>query len=138
MPFTKYMKTLREKGLKVTQQRLEILKFLDENRTHPTLDEVYIYMIKKFPSISKMTVYNVIDSMTVNGIINSVRFVNSTELRVDYDRDIHFHFLCKKCRMIYDVAADFDVTKEMKSTGHKVDDYKVNIYGVCKKCLKKK
>jgi len=137
MPFTKYMKTLREKGLKVTQQRLEILKFLDENRTHPTLDEVYLYMIKKFPSISKMTVYNVIDSMTANGIINSVRFVNSTELRVDYDKETHFHFMCKKCGMIYDIPDELDVIKSLKNTGHKVDDYKVNIYGICKKCLKK-
>jgi len=137
MPFTKYMKTLREKGLKVTQQRLEILKFLDENRTHPTLDEVYIYMLKKFPSISKMTVYNVIDSMTMNKIINSVRFVNSTELRVDYDMDTHFHFLCSKCGKIIDVDADIDINSLIKKDGHKAEDYKVNIYGICKKCLKK-
>ncbi|MDD3044234.1 MAG: Fur family transcriptional regulator [Candidatus Delongbacteria bacterium] len=132
-----YIELLKNKNLKVTQHRLEILRFLDKNRTHPSLEQVYSYIKEKFPSISKMTVYNVIDSLIENKIINSMRFVNSTELHVDFEIDTHFHFVCSKCGHIYDIDSELDLEKILKNGGHKADDYNVNIYGVCKKCLKK-
>lgn len=39
--FDKYLKLLKENSIKVTPQRLEILKYLDENRMHPTADQIY-------------------------------------------------------------------------------------------------
>ena len=135
--FDKYINILKAKSLKVTQHRLEILKYLDKNRTHPTLDEVYIYMKEKFPSISKMTVYNIIDTLVKNRIISSMRFVNSTELRVDFETDVHFHFVCRECGKIFDIDSELDIEELVKKNGHKAEDYKVNIYGVCKRCLKK-
>jgi Fe2+ or Zn2+ uptake regulation protein len=135
--FDKYINILKSKNLIVTQHRLEILRYLDNNRTHPTLDQVYLYMKDKFPSISKMTVYNVVDTLVTNGVINSMRFVNSTELRVDFDMDIHFHFVCRECGKIFDVDSELDIEELVKKNGHKPEDYKVNIYGICKKCLKK-
>lgn len=138
MPFTKYIKTLRDKKLKVTQQRLEILRYLDENRTHPTLDNLYEFIKNKFPTISKMTVYNVISSLIENGIINSMRFVNSTELRVDYERSGHLHFMCNICGKIYDIKSDIQFEEILKNNDHKFEGYQINIYGTCKNCLKKK
>ncbi len=83
-----------------------------------------------------MTVYNVIDSLIENKIINSMRFVNSTELHVDFETDTHFHFVCSKCGHIYDIDSELDLEKILKNGGHKADDYNLNIYGVCRKCLK--
>ena len=137
METLKYIELLKSKKLKVTQHRLEILRFLDNNRTHPSLEQVYSYMKDKFPSISKMTVYNVIDSLVGSRIINSMRFVNSTELHVDFDMNTHFHFICSKCGKIYDIDSELDLEKILSNCGHKADDYNVNIYGKCRKCIKK-
>ena len=54
----KYVELLKENSIKVTPQRLEILKYLDENRTHPTAYEIYSGLKEKNPSLSKTTVYN--------------------------------------------------------------------------------
>jgi Fur family transcriptional regulator, peroxide stress response regulator len=137
MELDKYVDILRAKKLKVTIQRLTILKYLDDNRTHPALDQVYSYMKEKFPSMSKMTVYNVVESLAKAGIINSLRFVNSTELHVDFDTDTHFHFVCSNCGKIYDIDSDLEIQDVVKKSGHKADGYNVNIYGTCKICLKK-
>jgi len=137
MELKEYMEILKAKGLKVTQHRLEILRFLDTNRTHPSLEQVYSYMKEKFPSISKMTVYNVVELLIKNGIINSMRFVNSTELHVDFDIKTHCHFVCSKCGHIYDIDSDIGIQKIIKNSGHKADDYNLNIYGTCRKCQKK-
>jgi Fur family transcriptional regulator, peroxide stress response regulator len=94
-------------------------------------------MKEKFPSMSKMTVYNVVESLAKAGIINSLRFVNSTELHVDFDTDTHFHFVCSNCGKIYDIDSELEIHDVVKKSGHKADGYNVNIYGTCKKCLKK-
>ncbi len=135
---SKYTEILRNKGLRSTPQRIEILKYLDENRTHPTLDELYTHIKNIHPSVSKMTIYNVTDSLVKNNIISSMRFVHSTELRVDFDAGTHFHFVCKKCNNIFDIDSVIDIDKIVRKQGHHPDDYKVNIYGTCKKCLKNK
>ncbi len=44
-------------GIKYTNQRVEILNFLQGNLTHPTVDEVYEEVKKKLTRISKATVY---------------------------------------------------------------------------------
>jgi len=37
---------------------------------------------------------------------------------------------------IIDLDNDLDIDKIMEETGHKAEDYNVNIYGICRKCLK--
>ena len=51
--FEKYLKQLKEQNLKVTPQRLEILKYIDEHRIHPTVDEIYQNLKKNNPSLLK-------------------------------------------------------------------------------------
>ena len=36
-----YVKLLKTNAIKITPQRLEILKYLSEHHTHPTVDEIY-------------------------------------------------------------------------------------------------
>ena len=76
MKLDKYIEQLKENGLKATHQRLEILKYLDNNRIHPRIDEIYLHLKKKYPSLSKTTVYNTIEVLTKHDIIRSMRFVD--------------------------------------------------------------
>ena len=48
----KYVKILRKHGIKVTPQRLEILRFLDTHHTHPTAEEIYHELKKSNPALS--------------------------------------------------------------------------------------
>ena len=45
--FEKYVKLLKENSIKITPQRLEILKYLDEHRKHPTADQIYVKLKNK-------------------------------------------------------------------------------------------
>ena len=51
-----YAKILKEKGIKVTPQRLEILRFLDTHHTHPSADEIYHELKKRNPASIKTCV----------------------------------------------------------------------------------
>lgn len=45
-------------GFKLTPQRLAILSYLKGNEKHPSADEVYRAVVRRFPTMSFATVYN--------------------------------------------------------------------------------
>ena len=68
----KYVNILKNKSIKITSQRLEILKFLDINRNHPTAEQIYLKLKEKNPSLSKTTVYNSLETLNKNNIATKV------------------------------------------------------------------
>lgn len=134
--FEKYVKVLKENSIKITPQRLEILRYLDENRTHPTADQIYTRLKEKNPSLSKTTVYNSLEILRKHGIIQSLT-ISGSESRYDFKNIMHHHFLCKKCGNIIDVDIECPNIGKMLESGHKVEEVHGYFKGICKKCLKK-
>ena len=136
----KFVKILKDKNLKVTPQRLAILKYLENHKTHPTADQIYKELKNKNPSLSKTTVYNSLDTLRQNNIIKSLTICGS-EHRYDFDHDMHHHFLCTKCGNIYDINFRCpnikDIREEIESSGHRIDEVHGYFKGTCKKCLLK-
>jgi Fe2+ or Zn2+ uptake regulation protein len=134
--FEKYVKLLKENQIKITPQRLEILKYLDEHRTHPTVDEIYSELKEKNPALSKTTVYNSVDILRDHSIIQSLT-ISGSEIRYDYKHGMHHHFLCKKCDNIIDIDIKCPNIEKMLESGHKVEEVQGYFKGICKKCMKK-
>lgn len=131
----KYVRILKENNIKNTSQRLIILKYLDENFSHPTADQIYTDLKTNNPSLSKTTVYNALDTLTKHGIIQSIT-ISGSELHYDLNRGMHHHFYCKKCGKIIDMNLSCPNIEKMSQYGHKVEEVHGYIKGVCKDCLK--
>ena len=134
--FGKYVELLKEKQIKITTQRLEILKYLDEHRTHPTVDKIYNELKTNNPALSKTTVYNSADILRENGIIQTINITGS-EQRYDFKRGMHHHFLCKKCGEISDIDLVCPNIQKTLDNGYRVEEVHGYFKGICKKCLKK-
>ena len=132
----KYVKILKENNLKVTPQRLIVLKYLGEHCTHPTTDQIYKDLKTNNPSLSKTTVYNALEILEKNGIVQSIT-ISGTESRYDINHGMHHHFLCKKCGRIIDIDVECPNLGKMLECGHKVEEVHGYFKGTCKKCLKK-
>jgi len=132
--FEKYVKLLKENSIKVTPQRLEILKYLDENRTHPTADQIYTELKENNPSLSKTTVYNSVEILEEHDLIQSL-IISGSDSRYDFRNDMHHHFLCKKCNNIIDINIECPNIGRVIKSGHKVEKVSGHFTGVCKKCI---
>ena len=132
----KYVTILKQNQLKITPQRLAIMKYLDENRTHPTADRIYIDLKEKNPALSKTTVYNSVETLKEHGIIQSLT-ISGSESRYDFENKMHHHFLCKKCGEIIDIDIECPNIGKMLESGHNVEEVHGYFKGICKKCLKK-
>jgi Fe2+ or Zn2+ uptake regulation protein len=135
METEEYTGILRENGIKVTPQRLEVLRFLDSNRTHPTADDIYRALKKDNPSLSKTTVYNVLDVFSRNGLVE-VLTISGNEARYDLRTTRHQHFLCKSCGRIVDMDIKGLCMDCVPEKGHKVEEVHGYFKGTCKDCLK--
>ncbi|HID71609.1 MAG TPA: transcriptional repressor [Thermoplasmata archaeon] len=132
----KYIELLKKNQLKITHQRLEILKYLDENRIHPTAEEIYTALKVSNPSLSKTTVYNTIEVLLKHGIIQALT-ITAGEKRYDFKTRHHHHFLCRVCGAIIDLDVECPYLESFFEGEHKIEEVHGYFKGVCKKCLKK-
>lgn len=131
-----YVKLLKKNNLKVTPQRLEVIRFLANNKTHPTANQIYTALKKKNPSLSKTTIYNSLDTLIKNRIINELTIIRS-ESMYDFGNDMHHHLLCRKCGNIIDIDVQCPHLEKMLKGKHKIEEVHGYFKGICEDCLSK-
>ncbi len=131
MNFTNYLTT---NNIKPSIQRLKVYEYLYNNKTHPTVDNIYINLVEEIPTLSKTTVYNTLKLFVDNGIVKAIT-IEDNEVRYDAFMENHAHFKCDVCGIIYDVEVDLSQLKIVKSDGFKIDKTNIYLNGKCKKCL---
>lgn len=130
----RFVEILRQHDLKITPQRLEILRYLDGHRTHPTADQIYIALKKKNPSLSKTTVYNSLETLKDHGLVVTLTICGH-EKHYDLRTETHHHFFCKKCKKIIDIDLSCPNLENLNRFGHQVDEVHGYFKGVCKDCI---
>ncbi|MGP8330685.1 MAG: Fur family transcriptional regulator [Methanosarcinaceae archaeon] len=130
-----YKKVLLEKGIKPTFQRMKILEYLDGNTGHPNVDTIYTALFKQVPTLSKTTVYNVLNTFKANGLVQVIS-ITGAEARYDPNVEPHHHFFCRKCGTITDFKIQYPhVFQAPQLEGYKIEEIQGYFKGVCKRCL---
>ncbi len=129
---------LKQIGLRVTPQRQAILRLLKGNRTHPSAEDIYREVLKKYPQISFATVYNTLSRLAEAGEIQELD-IDPNKKRFDPCLLHHLHFYCRVCRKVYDVEEELTLPKAIQRiAGHKIEAVQVNLKGVCDACAAKR
>jgi Fur family peroxide stress response transcriptional regulator len=127
----------QDKGLRLTHQRLEILRELVGAKDHPSAETVFGRVRKRLPTISLDTVYRTLSTFDELGMIMRVP-VTGDQGRFDADTSPHHHFVCQRCKSIYDFMwHDFDELELPRGSAAlgRADDRRVVVRGVCVNCL---
>lgn len=126
--------------MKYSKQRELILKTLQQNMIHPTVDHIYELVKKELPNISLATVYRNLNSLAETGVIRRIQGLDNA-VRFDHNMCNHYHFICTKCNKVYDVPQDIapDLSDKLSAeTGLTAKTYDITFKGVCHECQKKK
>lgn len=137
MKSNKIIDKLRKHNVKVTPQRVEIIKYLEEHKTHPGAEEIYQYVKKKYPAISLATVYNTLEKLVEIDEIIKLKISDDNKVNYEYNQHPHHHFYCKVCGKIFDIEIACEYAEKKEIAGHKIDEVHGYYKGICKKCLKK-
>ena len=120
----------------MTLQRLAVLEFLENSAAHPTVEEIYTGLKKKYPTLSQATVYTSLQILERAGEIQELS-IRKGKICFDPNPKPHHHFYCEKCKKILDINIDCPVAGKQWMEGHKVRDVQSYLYGTCSCCLKK-
>ncbi len=142
-----FKKILKEKGLKVTRQRLVVLEVLAGNaEEHLTAEEIYDRVKADNPDIGLATVYRTVQLLLELELIDRISlddgFVRyEIADRRERERHRHHHLICLKCGSV--TAFQRDMLEALETgvktaLGFHVTDHEVKLYGFCRDCLEKR
>ncbi|WP_163329397.1 Fur family transcriptional regulator [Desulfurobacterium thermolithotrophum] len=130
----RFKRITRERGLKVTPQRVAVYKEILSRKDHPSAEEIYEALKDKVEGISLTTVYRTLSNLEEVGLVVRIPTLKD---KVHYDARVepHSHFICLKCGRIYDVEVSPEVSFEnLKREGFEVSNCAFICYGICKNC----
>ena len=136
--FDTIIQKLRDKGHKITPQRLAIVRILASSEGHPSVETIYAQLTGEFPTMSLATVYRNIVLIKELGEVLELGFPDGSN-RYDGNRPTpHPHVICIRCRKIVD--PDLDSLDEMKKevaaeTQFKIVNHRLDFFGICSDCM---
>jgi Fur family peroxide stress response transcriptional regulator len=131
---------LRERGNRLTPQRMAVLKILAADEGHPSVEQIYERVKVDFPMTSLATIYKTVTLLKEMGEVLELGFSDDSN-RYDGNKPYpHPHLICTECRNIVDpqVAALSELHQEVaRSTGYRILSHRLDFFGICPRCQEK-
>jgi Fur family ferric uptake transcriptional regulator len=127
---------LRQHGLKVTAQRVAVLRAVSA-RAHSTAEDVATTVRAEIGTISRQATYDVLGALVEVGLVRRIQPSQSParyESRVD---DNHHHLICRDCGEIVDVdcaVGQMPCLHPVDHHGYEIDEAEVVYWGRCPDC----
>jgi Fur family peroxide stress response transcriptional regulator len=93
---------VRAAGLKLTPQRMAIVRELAADETHPTAQEIFERLRPGLPTMSFATVYNTLGALSSAGLCAALALSPGSG-RFDPNMLPHHHLVCDVCGAVRDV-----------------------------------
>lgn len=134
-------KILKEKGYRLTPQRMLVIEALHNAEGHISAQEIYKQLHSRYPYSNISTVYRTLELM---GKFNLVTETDFGEGRVRYhvaEKGHHHHLVCRRCGRIMELEESaLYLLKDtlLREYGFEADLRHLAISGKCAECRKKK
>lgn len=135
-----FREVCKEKGLKITNQRIEIFSEIAQTEEHPDVETIYNRVIKRMPATSLDTVYRTLWIFSDIGLITPLG-PKKERFRFDANMNQHHHFVCTECGFIRDF---YEESFNHLNKPDVVDQFgfvkssHIEFRGLCHRCAQKK
>ncbi|MCL4478731.1 MAG: transcriptional repressor [Deltaproteobacteria bacterium] len=134
---------LSDRGFRNSSSRNVVITAFAESNKHLNIEELHKIVKRIKPKIGFATVYRTLKLLVENGFAREVDFKDGFT-RYELQKkspDQHYHMICIKCKNV--IEFDDKGIEQIKQTvciktGFKPLYYRLEIFGVCKKCSKKR
>jgi Fur family ferric uptake transcriptional regulator len=137
----KFISYLKRNGHRVTEERLNVLKYIFSQATHIDADALFIQMKTNSLKVSRATVYNTLQLLIDSKIITKSTFGEPHQhYEPVYGLRQHHHLICEVCGKVIEFENQ-NIETIQKSISKKYNfisnKYLFQIMGICEKCSKK-
>jgi Fe2+ or Zn2+ uptake regulation protein len=95
---------LRSRGLRLTPQRVAVVRELAQDESHPTAQELFDRLRGSLPTMSFATVYNTLDALRRADLCSALALSPGSG-RFDPNVSPHDHLVCDRCGSVRDLMA---------------------------------
>lgn len=127
---------LKSCGIRVTGQRLLVLKVLSNRRRHLSVEEIQGDLSREFGAVSRASVYNILKSLVDARLVRELTLLSSKAL-YEFVHDDHLHFVCDKCKKVTDIECESVPNVELPvKWKRRMRELDVIVRGLCPSCEK--
>ena len=129
---------LKNLGIRVTRQRLEILNLMTDQNKPLTAADIFAKLKKSNPKLRLSTVYRNLNKFVENKLVSKI------EIKMDKKESYfellqgnhHHHLICLKCGNIIPLKCPLQDYEDLVSqqTNFKIVEHRLKLYGVCPDC----
>jgi Fur family transcriptional regulator, stress-responsive regulator len=131
---------LRERGLRVTVQRVAVLQAVG-SAPHVSADLVAETVRDRLGTISTQAVYDALAALTEHGLLRRIQPAGSPARYETRVGDNHHHLICRVCDRMVDVdcaVGEPPCLTVADDFGYAIDEAEVIYWGRCPECLNEK
>ena len=100
----KMLADLKRAGLKLTPQRIAIVREIADDRSHPTAQALFERLRASFPTMSFATVYATLGALSNCGLTGALTLgPDARAVRFDPNTEPHHHAVCDGCGLVIDI-----------------------------------
>lgn len=121
--------SLRERGIQPSAQRVAIADYVLHTEEHPSADVVWKKVSKRFPTLSRGTVYNTLNLFVEKGLLQALALSDDRTV-FDPNTGRHHHLIDEESGAIYDIPWNEVKVQNVRSVhGYQIHDYQVVMRG---------
>ncbi len=127
---------LRERGLRVTAQRIAVIEALGQMR-HVSADTVARAVRDRAGAVSTQGIYNVVNDLVEAGLVQRIDVGSGPALYELADDGPHHHLICRDCGRIVDLQCDHGVDACIvppSTYGFADIEAEIVFWGTCEQC----
>jgi Fe2+ or Zn2+ uptake regulation protein len=136
-PFQPYRALLEQRQLRVTPQRLMILRVIDDGHGHLTADAIGERIREQFPAIHQGTIYRSLEVLRASGLVSETRLGDRAAVYELVGAQPHHHLVCERCGRVLEF--DDDLLAPLRRAlldryGFHARADHLALFGVCAEC----
>ena len=134
---TDYSTILRQKGYRVTPQRLVVLDAVCDVGRHATFGEIFQRARELEPTINQATVYRALDVLCDVGLVVSAEIESQGKVFEIAGSKSHHHLVCRQCGRQYTLNESHIqtlATDIFSEFSFKIESDHLIISGLCESC----
>jgi Fur family peroxide stress response transcriptional regulator len=131
-----FRRSLRESGVRLTPQRLEVFREVAGRGDHPDAETVFREVRRRMPAVSRDTVHRTLQLLKDLGLVVPLG-PRHESVRFDAHVEPHDHYVCLRCGMTRDIEGiRADVRPKPQLVAHlgSVVRARVEVQGICRAC----
>jgi Fur family ferric uptake transcriptional regulator len=132
------MDALERGGFRLTLPRRRLAALISERDAHFTADDLVREARDRRLGVARATIFRTLDVLTTLGVVERLDLPSGEHAFVACEPSHHHHIVCTSCGRATDVP-DRELRAALdgigRETGYRVDRHRVELFGLCPRCL---